>query len=525
MSDRPITGLFAPRPRGLVLQELTTRARRRLDALPDGALDAMLEDALFHERKRLERATPGEGELDRLDALTSALVRGDRHARTDAGLALVSAWADEIHGTFNRKAFDFAQRVFPPALAALLTANPERLQRGNLRIEHRVEVHGDLPLLRKLAEEAVIVLVPTHVSNLDSPLIALALALAGLPPFQYGAGLNLFSNPVMAWWMRRLGAYTVDRTKRAALYKDVLKDYSVYQLRHRHHGLFFPGGTRSRSGALESSLKKGLLGTGLLAWQENLAAGRPDPDVYVVPLTLSFSMTLEAATLIDDFLADVGRQRYIISDDEFSRPRTVLQFLRRVLALDSAVVCRFGAPLDVLGHEVPADPLARREASRRRREYVCDRHGVVQADSQRDRVYTDRLADAIVAAYPRQATILSTHLAAWAGWRSLEVSLGTTDPFRIVRSAPGRRAIPRAVLVERLGRGLARVRAGAAQGRWHHALPERAEEVLDDALRRFAGYHRTNALVARGIDVVVEDPKLALYYRNRVAFAGLDVED
>src|SRR5678809_482113 len=111
--------------------------------------------------------------------------------------------------------------------------------------------------------------------------------------------------------MHRLGAYTVDRTKRARLYKDVLKDYSIHSLVTRHHSLFFPGGTRSRGGAIESHLKKGLLGTGIAAWQEMLASGRPDPDVYVIPATLSYQLCLEASTLVEDFLAESGKQRYI----------------------------------------------------------------------------------------------------------------------------------------------------------------------------------------------------------------------
>lgn len=523
-AGRPLSGLYVPSPRRRVLDDLVDRTRHHLLALPPSARDALFEDAVFRERRRLESSGESPGselaeEIARLDALTRALLRGTEDDRLEAGLALVRAWVDEIHGRFSPRAYRFASTVFPTAIAGLLTARPERLRDWDLRAEQRIAVEGPTDFVRQLVEEATVILAPTHVSNLDSPVIGLALTLAGLPPFQYGAGLNLFSNPVLGWWMRRLGAYTVDRRKTASLYKDVLKDYSVRQLTHRHHSLFFPGGTRARSGALESHVKKGLLGTGLLAWQEMLAAQRPDADVYVVPMTLSFQLVLEANTLIDDHLADAGKQRYIITDDEFAQPRRVAAFVRRLLGLDAAVVCRFGEPLDVLGRPVPRDPAARREASARRRGYVVGGDGTVQADPQRDRVYTAMLADALVDAWPRDATLMNTHVAAWAAWSLLREHLEMTDPIRIIRSHAGRRHLARTELLARIDRAADRARALAAEGRVHVALPKRADALLDAALDAFSGYHRSRALAARGDDVVIEDPRLCLYYRNRAVAA------
>lgn len=516
--DASMTGLARPQPRGVVVRELQARARQRLTALPRPRVDALLEDMLYQERKRLERARP-EPELEHhLDRLAQALVRGSDEARLDAALAVIGLWADEVHGRFDPRVYGMATRVLPRAVTGLLSGRPDRLRDWKLSRHGRLKVKGNLDLLRELSREATLVLAPTHVSNLDSPLIGLALYLAGLPPFVYGAGLNLFSNPVVGWWLGRLGAYTVDRTKKAQLYKEVLKDYSVRCLTTRHHSLFFPGGTRSRSHEVEPRIKKGLLGTGLAAWQEMLAAGRPDSEVYVVPLTLSFTLTLEAATLIEDHLADAGKQRYIITDDEFAQPRRLAAFARRVLDLDSAMVAHFGDPIDVLGFPVAADPSERAAQALHRRRYVTDADGQVEWDDQRDRIYTDRLGDALIDAWPRYSEVLSTHLAAWAAWRCLEAEAGTTDPFRIVRLGADQRRIPRATYQAQLERSLARVREGAAEGRWQEALPGAADTVLEQALDRFARYHRSHALRRDGDQLFVEDPKLCLYYRNRLTF-------
>lgn len=517
-----LSGLAQARPPELVVDTLITRARRRLEVLDDAALTAMLEDAVYHEHRRLERATPGAGEVHRLDALARALVRGGRAEQLGASLEVMRGWAGEIHRRFSRRAYGVATQVLPRALGVLLSSRPQHLRDWTHAIDSRLELRGDLELLRTLASEATLLLVPTHVSNLDSPLIGLALQRAGLPPFVYGAGLNLFSNPLMGWWMSRLGAYTVDRTKHAALYKDLLKDYSVERLTTRHHSLFFPGGTRARSGAIENRLKKGLLGTGIEAWQEMIVAGRPDADVYVVPMTLSFQLVLEASTLIDDHLAEAGKQRYIISDDEFSEPATVLRFVQRVLGLDAAVVAHFGAPLDVLGRPVPVNPIERREASAERRLYVCDRNGVVERDPQRDRIYTDRLASAIVRAYPKGAVVLSTHLTAWTAWRALARQLEVDDPFRIIRAPLGRRHLPLGRVLDDLERARVILEAGAREGRWGTRLPGTAREILDAAVQRFGAFHSTHALRIDGNELIVEDPRLCLYYHNRLAWAPLE---
>ena len=519
MSD---SGLYTARPRSWVLDDIVRRTSERWSTLDDDDLAEELEDALYQERLRLKGRGGTDGDAALLEPLARALVRGDRRRREEAGKALVRHWAEEVHGTFSPRMYNFSTRVLPRMLQGLLTGRG----RGGAELEHdwprRLRVEGDVGLLRELCKESTLILAPTHVSNLDSPLIGLALYQAGLPPFVYGAGLNLFSNPVMGFFMSRLGAYTVDRTKRARLYKQVLKDYSVRCLATRHHSLFFPGGTRSRSGAIETGLKKGLLGTGVVAWQEMLRRGRPDCDVYVVPLTLSFQLTLEASTLAADYLADAGKQRFIITDDEFAQPRRIWSFARRVLELDASVIAHFGAPLDVLGNPVPELAEDRRDASRERRAYVCDRSGQVTTDDQRDRVYTARLADRIVQAYPRGAWVMDTHLVAWAAWTALGRRLGTRDTFRLLRIPRDGRVIDRAAFREILAEGHARVTKLASDGHCHLALSTDLDGIMATAVERFGRYHRSAAVRPHPDGWFVEDPQLAMYYRNRLEWARLE---
>ena len=157
----------------------------------------------------------------------------------------------------------------------------------------------------------------------DGPLAAAVragLERAGLPPATYGAGKNLFTNPLLSFFMHNLGAYRVDRRLKHVLYKDVLKAYSCVLIENGYHSLFFPGGTRSRSGGVERRLKLGLAGTGIEAFARTAAQGRPR-KVFFVPSTINYLLTLEAETLIDDFLEDAIE----LGCDEVSFGRTAAE--------------------------------------------------------------------------------------------------------------------------------------------------------------------------------------------------------
>jgi glycerol-3-phosphate O-acyltransferase len=428
-----------------------------------------------------------------------------------AACALVRSYAHEIHNPFSTRTYRFATRLMPGLLTRLLSATrPRDLVLGDFDPATRIRVSGPVERLRRLSQSATLILAPTHVSNLDSPLIGYSLFAAGLPPFAYGAGLNLFENPAMAFFMSRLGAYTVDRRKKGRLYKDTLKDYSVEILGRGHHSLFFPGGTRSRSGRLESNLKKGLLGTGLAAWQESIASGR-ERDVFVVPCTLSMGLVLEAETLIADSLAEEGKQRYIIMDDEFSEPRTIVNFVRRILSLDAAVHVVFGEPMDVLGNAVDTSnrSLDGRGRPIDRRDYLRGPGGAFAPDDQRDHLYTERLAQRLSDAYSRDFVAQSTHLVAWAAWEELRSLHRGLDTWRLVRLHPDQAVVERAAVHTRVEAGLALL-----VGR-RTAMPGSPTAIVDEAVSRFAGYHRRTALLPSG-PLFRAVPELLLYYRNRL---------
>lgn len=508
---------------------LIMRIDALLDRMGESEVHRYLSETVYLERQRFHRSPDQVSEQERSDIehLARSLTEGVEAMRS-AAARLVKAYSHEVHNRFSERTFGAALKLAPAALKRLLGPaetgvwNWTQFDAGD-----RILIQGPLADLRVLAQTHTLVFAPTHLSNLDSPLVGYALHQAGLPPCSYGAGLNLFANPIMGFVMSRLGAYTVDRRKRHRLYKDVLKAYSVELIGRGAHSLFYPGGSRSRSGTIESSVKRGLLGTAIAAWQEGLADERKSSEVLVVPVTLSCSLVLEAETLIEDALAGEGKSRYIINDDEFSRASTVLNFAKKLSDLDASVVVRFGDPMDVLGN--PVDGVGRSlnvdGSAFDRTAYVTDKTGRVVADVQRDRVYTNHLAEAICRAYQRDNVVLPTHLAAFAGWHCLGEKFPGLDRYHRALLAPFEQWVDRGRMVAVIEELMVQLDQKAAEGSIHLQLPEgsdRGERTLSSAVATFGRFHTRAGLAFEDWRVLV-DPKLALYYGNRLAGADLKV--
>src|SRR4051812_25807042 len=165
---------------------------------------------------------------------------------------------------------------------------------------------------------------------------------------------------------------------------------------------------------VEKNLKLGLLGTSVTAYKNLVREGAPNKRLYIVPATINYRLVLEAETLIDDYLAETGRSRYIITDDEFSRLGRLLEFFRKILVHEGSVVVRFGRPFDPFGNEVTDDGESLDRAGRAvdPATFVRGADGEVSDDDQRDAEYTRALGQRLADAYPRLTVFHSTSLVA-----------------------------------------------------------------------------------------------------------------
>ena len=499
-------------------------------------LELILGESLYQERMRLKRERPNiftkaryKSDQRLWNEVQAGLLHSSVNSDRKALVKLVTRhYAEEIAGRFDPRVYRLATHAVPFAFSWLLNAASVRrfLPWGlSQSLESRLKIVGEVPHLQKLAEKGTILLVPTHQSNLDSVMIGYVIYLMSLPPFAYGAGLNLFSNPLMSFFMSNLGAYTVDRKKSNPIYKQTVKNYSKTILREGIHSIFFPGGGRSRSGAIESKLKLGLLGTALDAQIDKIKQGHGKPNVYIVPMVTSYHFVLEANSLIDDFLAESGKDRFIISDDEFWEPKKVFHFFWKLFSSQSSVVVRIGKPMDVFGNPVDEEggsigPNGTRIEPKR----WLMTGGELMSDVQRDHEYTRELGEKIVERFHRDNTVLTSHLVAFAFFELLRSRYPGLDLFRFLRLSLEQRTVRFEEFESRLLALHQRLLGMEKNGELHlcdelHLAD--ASAWIDDGVAQLGLLHDTAVVKVQDGAVFTEDMNLLYYYRNRLSGYGL----
>jgi glycerol-3-phosphate O-acyltransferase len=523
MPRPPIFGFNQARP--AIVEDVV---RRAFEGTKDPRLT--LSEAAFLEIRRQESSGVDDVvPIAEWRALARALGRMDDADCIRRLREIMRRYAADVAGHFDPRVYAFASRAIAPLIGMIMSPMQTVQHLGgafDLRaLDGRVLVQGPIGTLRTLAEKGTLVFVPTHLSNLDSVVFGFALERASLPPATYGAGKNLFTNPFLSFFMHNLGAYRVDRRLRHELYKGVLKAYSCIVLERGYHSLFFPGGTRSRSGGLERKLKLGLAGTGVEAMARTAARGEAR-RIFFVPATINYLLTLEAETLIGDFLQEEGKHRYIIDDDESTRPSRIAVFMRKLLGLDAGCVVRFSHPIDCFGNRVDEDGVSydARGHAVSALSYLTDADGRIGPDPARDAQYTRELADAVVAAYLRDTVVLATHLVAACAFERLYAGFDG-DIFAMLRTHDDV-VVSRADLADRVERLRDRVLDLESRGRivlGAHLARASGREILDEALRAFSGYHTTPVLAPRGDELLLADTRLIFYYQNRLAGHGLGI--
>jgi glycerol-3-phosphate O-acyltransferase len=489
--------------------------------------------------------------------IKKTLDRNDPEAKAAAEEILqkiIHRYSEEIVGTFQVSTFKFAQkfltaffnRIFNAAVGKSIRA----IFRGRRHLYERLNVVGDVETVRELFKHGTVVVVPTHSSNLDSILVGYAMdQIMGLPSFSYGAGLNLYNFGPAAYFMNRLGAYRVDRRKKNSIYLETLKAMSKLSIQRGVNSLFFPGGTRSRSGALETDLKMGLLGTAVEAQrtmcQENAkfeVASLKQPDttktsnskpqtsnskVFIVPMVICYNFVLEAPFLIEQHLRYIGKENYIRLKDEGTSARAWLRFVWRFFSTTSDITLSIGKPMDVLGNFVDAQGRSFDRFGNEIdiRDYFMGRKNEVNEDRQREEEYTKLLADRIVERYHVENVVLSSHLVAYAVFEMLLHENPKLDLFGILRLPPDDYVFPfRAVeeVVEQMQETLV---AWEKQDKIRLApeIHRPAADVVRDGVKNLGVFQTEKPLsFTKDGNIVSSNFRVLCFYHNRLENYDLD---
>jgi len=493
-------------------------------------LCAMLHRTAEMERTRI-RTKPWK--IDPSDELTFwELVRTNLANRRTLSLSailhtIIQRYAHEITGRFRISHYRLGQRAVTYTLARLL--NPVSLKgirspwKMRAKLQERIHITGAITQLRELAQIGTIVMVPTHFSHLDSLVMGWVIHTLGLPHFIYGAGLNLFNSKLFAYFLNNLGTYTIDRRKKNLPYLTTLKAYSRLALQWGCHSLFYPGGTRSRSGALEQQLKLGLLGTALEAQRRNYQAqGRAAHKLFVVPVVLNYHCVLEAPRLIRSYLTTQGvRSLPTVSSNKLLK-RAVNFFTN-----DSSIFVSIGQAMDLLGNVVDETGHSYDVQGA----YVDTYQQFLDVDTtmtvgKRDEDYTIALGNTIAKAYYKHNCVLTSHLVAFAAFAlmrqqhmglSLEAFLQLPHAQLVIAYVTLEKTFAqlRAVILKLNHAGEVQVEPALQTGD--------LATMIQHGLSNLGLYHSRKPLIRNQVgDVTTQDPSVLFYYHNKLQGYALE---
>lgn len=442
---------------------------------------------------------------------------------------IIHRYSAEIVGTFSIPTFLFARKFLTVFFNRLLNAAIERWWRflsTRNKLMERIQVFGDIDTIRHLFDKGVVVVVPTHFSNLDSILIGFTMdQVMGLPSFSYGAGLNLYNSGLPAFFMNRLGAYRVDRRKKNEIYLETLKAMSMLSIKRGANSLFFPGGTRSRSGEIETRLKMGLLGTAVEA-QRVMCQENQDKKVFIVPLVVSYHFVLEAPFLIHQHLQIMGKAKYIKGRSEGNSLREWLRFVWQFFSMKSDIMLSFGKPMDVLGNFVDSEgnSFDKHTTPVDIKDYFTTEGGV-NTDLQREAEYTKMLADKIVERFKKENIVLSSHVVAFTAFNMLRQHFEKLDLYALLRLPADDYVFP----IEHFTKAVAALQkvlmdmAGKRRLKLSPALHLSPEELVKDGMKNLGIYHVRKPLTfnKKG-DIESDDFNTLFYYHNRLENFGLN---
>lgn len=538
--DWPVYALA--RQRKAFIEEVADKTLERIILLRQNKKQALideLESTAIREQNRLKRNRwrvdpkdePKFWAFVRTELTSIRELQDEDTTRINALLRkVIFRYANEIAGNFNPSSYKFAREIITFWFARLLNGARVRkfgaFFRNKYTLRDKIHIVGKVKLLRKLATKGTIIIVPTHSSNIDSMLIGWVIHSLGMPAFIYGAGLNLFNIKIFAYFMNSLGAYKVDRRKKNIPYLETLKMYSNLAIQKGAHSLFFPGGTRSRSGMIEKNLKLGLLSTAVEA-QRHIFQQEPENPrkIFVVPVTLNYHFVLEAPDLIEEYLQSKGQDRYFPEKEKYGSLE-LLKFIYKFATKGSSISVSIGKGLDVLGNNVDEEGNSIDHHGKviNPKDYFVS-NGTVTEDTQREGEYTRMLANRIVSEYHRIHRVFGSHLAAFVAFVMFQRMHPKLDLFGLLRLPEEELEIPYEEFRETFKKVRKEIYNLKEKNKINFASHLRGEldEVIKRGIDNVGIFHLKRPLLRnKSGNIITQDLNVLYYYHNRLV--GYDLE-
>lgn len=501
------------------------------------SLNDLISKAIYLENQRIKltpwKVDPADEKVywrSIASELEAAASREDKDEVESKLLSkIVNRYNQEIVGHFSPKTFKFSRIFLTSFFKRIFNRYFDKKQWrwGNKStLQQKIVVKGDVPLIRTLFERGTVVILPTHYSNLDSIMVGYAIdANVGLPSFSYGAGLNLYNVEIVAYFINRLGAFRVDRRKKNPIYLECLKSMTGYSIIEGVNCLFFPGGTRSRSGQTEDKLKLGLISSVIEAQRLHLERG-DSKKIFVVPLNIGYHFVLEASHLIDQHLQLIGRDKYKRSKSGGPTFGSILKFIRDIYSKSSEVYMSFGDPMDVFGNKVDANGVSYDKFNN-----VVDAKdyftigGELSSNAQRESIYAKLLGEAVVDSYKKYNVILSSNVVAFTAFHIIYEEYKEAGLLQLVNQKEKTFSIDYSELEDKVIQMVKYIKE--MHGRGQVTLSDESWDdsttFISEGLSKLGIYHSASVLKKdKKGSLLCEDVRLLYFYHNRLINYGLE---
>ncbi len=462
--------------------------------------------------------------------LENTIIREDRlDAETELLKRIINRYDQEIVGNFSPSTFKFS-RLFLTSLFKRIFGSyfPKGQWRWGSKknLQDRIILKGNVERIRDLFNKGTVIFMPTHYSNLDSIMVGYAIDTnVGLPSFSYGAGLNLYNVEIVGYFINRLGAFRVDRRKKNPIYLECLKSMTSFSIIEGVNCLFFPGGTRSRSGSIEDKLKLGLISSSIEAQRVHLEQGS-DKKIFVVPLSTGYHFILEASHLIDQQLQYIGKEKYKrvrASGPSFSN---IIRFFKDLYTRSSEVYMSFGDPMDVFGNKVDEDGMSYDKFGNK-----IDMHdyfsfgGQLSSNRQREGVYAKILSETLVDSFKKFNVVLSSNVVAFTAFHIIFQEFKDIGLLSLVNQKNKVYEIGFNELVANAGKLVLHIRTMNQNGMlllsdesWNED-----KKLIEEGLSKLGIYHTVDILKKnKAGNLICKDIRLLYFYHNRLVHYGLE---
>ncbi|MBP6446428.1 MAG: 1-acyl-sn-glycerol-3-phosphate acyltransferase [Saprospiraceae bacterium] len=462
--------------------------------------------------------------------LENTTIREDRYdAEIELIKRIINRFDEEIVGNFKPGAFKFSRIFLTSFFKRIFNKyfGTGQWRWGSKKhLQEKIRLRGNIELIRGLFNKGTVVMMPTHYSNLDSIMIGYGIdSNVGLPSFSYGAGLNLFNVEIVGYFINRLGAFKVDRRKKNPIYLECLKSMASYSIIKGVNCLFFPGGTRSRSGAIEDKLKLGLISSSIEAQRLHLEQER-DNKIFVVPLSVGYHFVLEASQLIEQHLQIIGKEKYKRARTTGMSFKTIIRFLKDLYTRSSEVYMSFGDPMDVFGNKVDKDGNSFDKFGNKVNmgDYFTFA-GELSTNRQREGVYAKYLGENLVDSYRKFNVILSSNVVSFVAFHTFYKEYKPTDLFQFLNLKTSQYEVSYDLFFENAVLVIDHIKSLAkkeilllSDESWHNE-----EKLIREGFEKLGIYHTSDILkkTSNG-HLLCKNVRLLYFYQNRLIDYGLE---